>query len=58
MNKNSSDLDLFLMSHCKNFIIANSTFSWWAAIISKNKKKSPLLHENGSKIKMIMKTIN
>ncbi|MDB3877219.1 alpha-1,2-fucosyltransferase [Candidatus Pelagibacter ubique] len=39
MNKNSSDLDLFLMSHCKNFIIANSTFSWWAAIISKNKKK-------------------
>lgn len=39
MNKNSSDLDLFLMSHCKNFIIANSTFSWWAAIISKNKNK-------------------
>lgn len=39
MNKNSSDLDLFLMSRCKNFIIANSTFSWWAAIISKNKNK-------------------
>ena len=39
INKNSSDVDLFLMSCCKNFIIANSTFSWWAAVISKNKNK-------------------
>lgn len=30
-NKEQPELDLHLMSHCRDFIISNSTFSWWAA---------------------------
>ncbi len=30
---------MFLMSQCKNFVIANSSFSWWAAWLSNYKNK-------------------
>lgn len=38
-NSDSLDYDFQLMTLCKHFIIANSSFSWWAAWLSKSKNK-------------------
>lgn len=38
--------ELYLMSRCHHFIIANSTFSWWAAFMSKNESKRVIYPEN------------
>ena len=38
-NKNKDLTDLYLLSHCKYFIVSPSTFSWWGAWLSKKKGK-------------------
>lgn len=38
--------DFYLLSLCKHFILANSTFGFWAASLSKNQNKTVCVPEN------------
>ena len=38
--KSKDYMSLDIMSHCKHFIISNSSFSWWTQYLSQNKNKT------------------
>jgi hypothetical protein len=38
MENNHAFEDMYIMSNCKNNILANSSFAWWAAYINSNNK--------------------
>ncbi len=42
---NPGYVDLYLMSRCSHFILANSTFSFWAAMLSENEEKTVFVPE-------------
>ena len=46
MENNTNIQDLKYMSLCKDNIIANSSFSWWAAFLNQNKNKKIICPKN------------
>lgn len=40
----SPDQDLFAMSHASNFVIANSSFSWWAANLGSDQEERKVVY--------------
>jgi hypothetical protein len=47
-SNNSEIEDFYLMTKCNNFIIANSSFSWWAAWLSDSISKKVIAPKNTS----------